>query len=105
MAKSVKTAGPEIDDAEALALDVCTMMAVAQNISKKLFGDASDADAAFGVYDRLIIDADTDEEAGEDLTKAQELAKEIFSVPAPTPAMVFGVFDRVFAPLDEDEDE
>lgn len=52
--------------------------------------------------------ADYQVQVMDDLSKSGVLAGDLFDTPAPTPEMVFGVYDRVFDvanPDDEDEDE
>jgi len=75
-------------------------MEAAASVSVRLFGKP---DYAGGVADRLVSEADTLEEAAEDLMVAAGFAKKIYGTNDPTPDMVFDLFDRFWPSEDEPE--
>lgn len=102
--RTVAKVSDETDEEQENALMVCELLSVANSVAKKLFAvEKAMPDLIFNVYDRLVLDAETEEEASEDLIKAQTICKEMFATETPTPEMVFGVFDRVFDYDDDDE--
>jgi hypothetical protein len=102
--KTLKSVEPEFDAEQEHALYVLATMTQATSVTKKLFGENQSPSTIYGVYDRLVMDEDTDELASVDLRKAYSASKETFNTENPTPEMVFGLFDRLFI-IDEDEDE
>jgi hypothetical protein len=73
------------------------MMEIAASISKRLFGKT---DYAGGVADRLVSEAETADEAAEDLATAAAFAKKIYGAENPAPEMVFDLFDRFWPPTE-----
>lgn len=76
---------------------VTTEMAKAQGIAEKLFGDAAKTDpqATLEIFDYLDNGADEQEFAA-DLQRTIESAKAAFGTETPSPAQVFGLFERMF---------
>ena len=80
----------------------------ALEIAKEVLGGGDDL--ALEVFDRMpfadVGEPDPDEEQTfiESLNLAQGAAVEIFG-DGVTPAIVLGVYDRVYAPVDDDEDD
>ena len=92
-----KSSEQEIDEEQEYTLSVCESLATAIRIAKDIFGEAGTLpETIFGVFDRLDMDAEGEDEQAEDLIKALDVSKELFGTQLPTQTMVFGMFDRLF---------
>jgi hypothetical protein len=76
---------------------VVEMMVESKTIARSLFGENNDGCiATHEIYDYLNGGADP-EEFATDLKRVIEHAKRLHNIPSPTPAQVFGLFERIFA--------
>lgn len=93
---------------EARVLEVCADLSAAKEIAATMWKDEQSPEIVFEVFDRLVIDGETNEDKAQDLLRAREVARELFAISADavvTPVMVFGVFDRLDLEEEEDEDD
>ena len=109
---SKKTTAPQKTDAELNMeehAEVVANLQGARNIATKLFGNDATAETVLETYDILM--SGVDDEDGEesfnqivsDLETSKEMAKEAGIGDSPT--AVFGIYERVFLDLDDDDEE